>query len=199
MFSIRADPLEWLLNGRLGIELESEVYKFISFELVPEFVTSELPPVLKQSFSGVVSQKSDGIGALSGAAASVGFWLNGKPLRGSVIRAIITNRGYRYAATDDQTGKEFDHVSHVERRFYGYYGSHSVWGPFTIAGGIGIGVELNKERRCMTRVPGVFSSNCPKDGLAIAMDPTYSQGLGDLNSWTYPIEFLLRLSLGVAF
>jgi hypothetical protein len=31
------------------------------------------------------------------------------------------------------------------------------------------------------------------------MDPTYSQGLGDLNSWTYPIEFLLRLSLGVAF
>ena len=40
------DPFNWLLQGRLGIELEVGLLDLISFELVPVFVVNDKPPVI---------------------------------------------------------------------------------------------------------------------------------------------------------
>jgi hypothetical protein len=191
VLSFRVDPFNWLLGGRLGFEIESQIWKSISVELVPVFVTTERPPSLKSV--DTVTQHSNGIGSLSGAAVSAGFWLGGKPLRGSVFRVILTNYGYTYRAADDLG--QFDEVSHTERRLYGYLGSNSVWGAFTLGGGIGLGVELNREERCFDD-DQPRTTDCKEDELNIATVRGASQ-LGNLHSWSYPVELMLRFSLGV--
>lgn len=190
------DPLNWLLDGRLGIELETEIYKFLSLELVPVFVTSELPPRLQWGSDGIVSQESNGVSALAGTSIGAGLWLSGKPLRGTVVRAIFTNYSYTYKASDENG--VFDSVSHVDRHVYAYLGGHSLWGIFTLAGGFGIGVELNKEQRCFMN-GRVMTSGCRNEELDIALDRTWGRAPGNLHNSTYPIQLMFRLSLGVTF
>ena len=43
-FSVRVDMLNWLLLGRFRVELEATVWKFISVQLVPVFVTTAADP-----------------------------------------------------------------------------------------------------------------------------------------------------------
>jgi hypothetical protein len=199
LLSFRIDPLSWLIDGRLPLEMEMQIWKFISVELVPVFVTSELSPSLNRSFDGNVTQHSNGIGALSGASIGLGFWVSGRPMRGTVLRAILTDYGYTYRS--NFAGKQVDEVSHTDRHFYGFLGSNSTWGIFTVSGGFGLGVELNKERRCF---PGnsvaSATSDCAKDQQLIAVpDSTGRLGWADLHSFSYPIEAMVRLSLGVTF
>lgn len=203
--SFRVDPLNWLIDGRLGLELESQVYKFISLELVPVFVTTELPPSLNRAFDGVVTQKANGPGALSGASVGAGFWFSGKPLRGNVFRLIYASYGYTYEASD--ANGTFDEVSHVDQHFYGYLGSQTVWSGFTLAGGFGLGMELNKERRCFTSSAAISATTdksiCTRDQQLIALNRGGANGasfnVGDLHSWSYPVEVMVRLSLGATF
>ncbi|MGC4067514.1 MAG: hypothetical protein QM784_23290 [Polyangiaceae bacterium] len=79
-FSVRVDPLNWLLAGRLGFELESELWKFISVEVIPVFVVNEKPPLLNLSgIPDTLRQQSNGVGALAGASIGAGFWLMESP------------------------------------------------------------------------------------------------------------------------
>ncbi len=198
--SIRVDPFNWLLQGRLGFELESSVWKFISVEVVPVFVVNSTPPMFNNvSPKASLEQASNGIGALSGASLDAGFWLEGKPFKGNVLRLIITNYGYTYKTTDG--AGTIDQVSHTERQLYGFFGSHMKWGFFTIAGGVGLGVELNQQKRCFPAGATSTSdatSNCSKKGLDIALDRNLTQ-IGDLNGGFYPVYIMGRLSLGVVF
>ena len=199
MLSFRIDPLSWLIEGRLPLEMEMQLWKFISVELVPVFVTSELSPSLNRSFDGNVTQHSNGIGALAGSSLGLGFWVTGKPMRGTVLRAILTNYGYTYRSNLE--GRQFDEVSHTERHFYGFLGSNSTWGIFTVAGGFGLGVELNKERRCFSGTTvASATSDCPKDQQLIAVpNSAGTVGTADLHSFSYPIQIMVRLSLCVTF
>lgn len=195
--SVRLDPLNWLLDGRLGLELEAELLSFLSVELVPMFVVNDVPPTLDQAFDGVVSQHSNGIDALAGSSIAAGFWLNGTPLKGTVVRAVFTNYALTYRATDARG--ELDEVSHTERRLYGFIGNHSVWGVFTLTGGFGLGVELNEQRRCFPDGSmGPASSDCTRRDLLIALNRART-ARGNLNSATHPVELMFRLSLGVTF
>jgi hypothetical protein len=200
-FSLRIDPFNWLLEGRLGVEAEVGILKFMSFELVPVFVVNERPPTLNLgSIDSTLRQKSNGVGALSGGQADIAFWLDGKALHGYVIRVGITNEAYTYR-TEDDAGNEIDSVSHTERLGFFMFGSHARWGAFTIAGGIGLGIELNKQERCFpngsTAVSQAKTSDC-KNQLLIATTPD-TQSAVDLNSPLHPISFMARFSLGVAF
>jgi len=201
-FSIRIDPFNWLLEGRLGLELEVVAWKFISVELVPVFVANSTPPSFNLSGrDDSISQESNGIGPISGASIGAGFWLSGEPLRGYVLRAVLTNYGYTYKASD--SAGVFDHVNVTERRFFVYFGSHSRWGAFTIAGGIGLGYELNQQQRCFANddidLPTSSSAVCGNDGeLRIALDPS-ADAQADLNGGFHPIYLAARFSLGVAF
>jgi hypothetical protein len=200
--SVRVDPLNWIIYGRLGIELEAQVWKFITAELVPEFITSTQPPYMNLgSFPATLSQHSNGLGAMSGTSVGAGFWLNGKPFVGTVLRVIFTNYGYRYNSTPDSGNAGVgDEVTHTERRLVALLGSHSKWGPFTIAGAFGLGVELNRERRCF---PGndvnqpAMKDGCPKDSLDIRIP-----GVADpqnLYGGLHPAYLIFRLSLGFVF
>jgi hypothetical protein len=205
--SIRVDPFNLLLEGQLGIELEVEILKFLSAELVPVFVVNDTPPTFGYvtGREEMLTRSSNGWGPLAGTSIDVGLWPEAKGLKGYVIRAIFTNYSYRYEAWDSGP-RPFDRVDHVERRLFVYFGSHSRWGAFTMAGGFGIGGELNSERRCFKNdEAGVAqpTEDCQKKELLIKLtrDPVPTQFLpvADLYGGLGGIQLLVRFSLGVVF
>jgi hypothetical protein len=190
-FSVRIDPLNWLLAGRLGFELEVQLWEFITVETIPVFVTESTPVFMNlRNHEDTLSQHSDGLGALAGASLGLGFWLEGDPFEGTVLRAAITNYGLSYHSDDDQ-GTIDGPVDHVERHFYGFIGSYNRWGPFTLGGGLSLGVELNDETRCP---PGIADADCDEDELLIKIDR--DNGVANLNSWLHPVQLNFSLSLG---
>ncbi len=194
--SIRVDPFNFLLEGRLGLELETGLYKFLTLELVPVFVTTHSPPTLNYSSyeDSIITQSSNGIGALSGAAIDAGFWFGRKPFQGNVFRVGLSNYSYTFDTKDN--GVAIDRVSHTDREFFVMFGQHSRWGAFTIAGGIGLGYELNKQNRCFDDV-GSATSSCPKNERLIRLDN--DRNVANLNGFLYPFDLLARFSLGVVF
>jgi hypothetical protein len=198
-FSIRVDPFNALLYGRLGLELEVGLWKFISFEMVPEFVVNEAPPAFNLgSFPDVLTQHSNGLGSLSGSSFGVGFWLEGEPFEGYVLRAILTNYGYTYRTAD--AAGTIDEVSHTDRQLMGFFGSLSKFGPFVIGGGIGLGWELNSQKRCFTGTSvASHTSQCTDDELLIAISRNPDAGVVNLNSGFHPVVLAMRFSLGFAF
>jgi len=204
-FSIRLDPFNWLLQGRLGLELEVGVWKFVSVELVPILVASQDPPAINfAGFDDSLTQHSNGIGPFSGASLGAGLWLSGEPFTGYVIRLIFTDYGYTYEARDP--AGVFDRVSFTERRFVGFFGSHSRFGPFTLAGGFGLGYELNSQERCglnnVTTSAGVDEiagrhNNCNGKQL-ISIKRNLSE-VADLNGSLHPVYLEARFSLGFVF
>jgi hypothetical protein len=198
--SIRIDPLNWLLSGQLGLELESQVWKFMSVQLIPMFIVNDQPPYLNLNLSGVPNtlyQKSGGIGALAGTSVGVGFWLNGKPMEGYVLRAELTDYVIDYEARD-QTGV-IDKAEYIQRAFEVLIGSHSKWGPVTLAGTFGLGSMLNRQNRCRTD-SGWATSGCENNKeLSMAVTKTAPVQYVNLHDWTYPIVLVVRISLGVVF
>lgn len=203
-FSVRIDPLNWLLLGRLGIELEMTAWKFITVELIPVFVTSTEPILLNYSrFDNTLTQHSRGIGPISGASLGAGVWIFGEPFSGYVIRLNFTNYAYTYKAADG--GGTFDKVDFTERRLNLFFGSHSRFGPFTIAGGFGLGIELNPHDRCALDSTGSGSSfevtgrtsDC-EGRQQIALNRNLSE-TADLNGPLHPVYFEARFSFGVVF
>jgi hypothetical protein len=199
-FSIRIDPLNWLIAGRLGFELEVEVWEFLSFEMVPVFVVNEEPPAFNlRGRDDTVSQHSNGLGALAGSSFGVGFWLQGKPFEGNVLRIVVTNYGYEYKGSD--AAGPFDSVKHTERHFYGMFGSHHKWGFFTLAFAFGLGVELNKQERCFDTAGAEKRSGCDGELHVLVDRPTPGTGRNvvDLNSPFHPVQLTGRISLGFVF
>ncbi len=197
-FSVRVDPLTWLIEGRLGFELEVEVWEFISFELVPVFVVNEEPPTF--NFVGredTVTQHSNGIGAMSGASFGVGFWLDGEPFEGNVLRVVLTNYGYEYRA-EDGSG-EIDSLEHTERHLYGMIGSHYKWGFFTLAFAFGLGVELNQQERCFDDSTGAVKTSGCDGEMHLKVDRASPPTIMDFNGFLHPVQLTGRISLGVVF
>jgi hypothetical protein len=193
--SVRVDPFNFLLEGRLGVELEVELSKYFTAELVPVFVTTQSPPMLNYSTyeKSSLHQESNGWGPLAGAALGTGIWFGGKPLNGYVLRVGLTNYAYTYKTTAPAN----DSVSHTDRQLYVMFGSHSRWGVFTLAYGFGLGYELNQQNRCFDDF-GKPTTNCPKDQLLIKLNAD-GTSVGDLHGYLYPFDLLARFSLGVVF
>lgn len=204
---MRVDPFNLLLEGRLGIELEVAILDFLSAELVPMFVVNDSPPTFGYVMGRdeQLTRSSNGWGPLAGTSISVGVWPEGKALKGYVLRAMFTNYSYRYEASD--LGPEpFDRVDHVERALLAYFGSHSRWGAFTLAGGIGIGADLTGERRCFVDDDegyAVPTANCSKKELLIKLTreqvPRNFLPVADLYGGLGGVQLLVRFSLGVVF
>jgi hypothetical protein len=186
---VRLDPFNWLLAGRLGLELEVAAWKFISVELVPVFVTSESPPWF--NFSGRddnLTQHSEGLGPISGTSLGVGFWFSGKPLKGLLLRGIFTNYSYSYETR--LNGTPLDKVSHVERHLGVTLGSYNRYGAFILGGEIGLSSDLNGEENCIA--PG-STPGCGELQIYGGGGNYY-----DLNGPFHPIYVEGRFSLGVA-
>ena len=200
--SIRLDPFNWLLDGRLGIELEVAPLEWLSVELVPVFVANSEPPTIDfSSLDEDISQHSNGLGSLAGTSLGVGFWLDGEAFRGYVLRAIFTNYGYTFKARDNQG--IFDRVGRTERRLMGFFGSYMRWSFFTIGGGLGLGYELNQQERCElnavptsdgTRIAPDPDADCDGE-LQLAADRNAVRAF-DVNGFLHPVYLEGRLSLG---
>jgi hypothetical protein len=207
-FSVRIDPLHWLLEGKLGLELEvSPFLKWMSIELVPEFVTGEQPPLLGlRGREDVLHRRGDGLGALSGTSIGLGFWPGARGMKGTVLRILYQNYSYQYV-TQTQGGAVIDPgFSHTFRNFMGFFGSHSRWGAFTLAGGILLGVDLNKFERCYQSsvappdtIGAPKGSGCGEWEIGLSRDPATNRPLEiiSVSDFLYPIILDFRLSLGV--
>jgi hypothetical protein len=200
-FSVRFDPFNWLIAGRLSFEFEVAVWKFISVELVPVMIVNTEPASIH--FGGreeAVSQHSGGLGPLAGASLGVAFWLLGTPLQGYVARLSMTNIGVTYEASNESG--VFDTVDTVERQIQLYLGSHSRFGVFTVGGGLGVGYELVHDQRCfvnrMTSQQQAVTAGCDGDALQILLDPQGNR-LDDLHGPFHPFYLIARFSIGVAF
>lgn len=197
---MRVDPFNWILEGQLGFELEVGLAKWLSVETVPVFVVDESPPWLNLGGGDSrVYQKSGGLGALSGASIGVNFWPS-KLFKGYVIRTGLNLYSLEYETRADG-GKRVDFVEHAKRQFYVMLGSQERWGAFTLGGGFGLGYDLNKESRCIAD-SAVFDpdeakpGNCDEIQIAVPVSATQVTPVA-ITPFTYPWEFLARISLGV--
>ena len=198
--SVRVDPFNWLVQGRLGFELEVGVWEFLSFELVPVFVVNEQPPSLNlRGVEDTVTQHSNGIGAMSGASFGLGFWLSGEPFEGNVLRLVLTNYGYTFRGGTNSAGEQ-DEVSHTERVLMGMFGTHYKWEFFTLAFAFGLGWELNQETRCVRSDEQILTGDdCPDKGLHIDYIDGREVGQASLDGPLSPAVLAMRLSLGFVF
>ncbi|MDD9966862.1 MAG: hypothetical protein OXR73_11590 [Myxococcales bacterium] len=203
-FSVRLDPLDLVLEGRFGLELEVDLLGFMSVELIPMFFITESPVALNlSSFLGrdsEITQHSNGLGGLVGASLGVGFWLSGEPFQGYVLRALITNYGVLYRSTTPE-GALVDSVTLTERRFKLLVGSVNRFSVFTLATAFGLGYELSEQERCDVAEdsdgPGVIARGSGCNDVEILVNDLGSRAslVGFLHPWS--LEF--RLSLGVSF
>jgi hypothetical protein len=152
-----------------------------------------------------LERKGDGLGPLAGATFDVGFWLNGKVMRGTVLRVLFQTHSYEYVASDNAS--VFDRVRVTERVLGGFLGSQSRIGAFTMAGGFGLGGVLGGQRRCFTATE-LPTSQCNKNQLLIQVqrhvhsaNPQVETPLvvTDLNGFLGSVRLLGRFSLGVVF
>jgi hypothetical protein len=199
-FSIRVDPFNWILEGRLGLELEIGIVKWMTFQTIPMFVTDDTPPLMNYgSYDVHLFQHSAGAGPLAGATLGVNFSLGGKAFKGYAIQTGLTNYAMKYESKTE-AGGDVDSVTHVERQFFVLFGSMNRWGPFTLAGGIGLGYELNHEQRCFSSssrdTDDHTSDGCDEIQLATS-DPVNLGPVAVVTPFTYPWEIIARFSLGV--
>ncbi|HEX4355088.1 MAG TPA: hypothetical protein VHZ95_19285, partial [Polyangiales bacterium] len=195
------------LLGRVRIELETTLWRFITVQVVPTLVTAQSPIALNYAgLDAPLTQHSNGLGPFSGASVGLGFWLFGEPFRGYVVRLEFADNGYDYRSTDKQG--TFDRVKFTERRVIAFFGSHSRFGAFTFAGGFGLGYELHHVERCglalasdsgdaeSAQISG-RSSDCHGKQY-IALDRELNDRF-DLNGPLHPVYFEARFSVGVVF
>lgn len=199
-YSVRVDLLNWLLLGRLSLELEAGLWRFLSVQITPVFVVAHSPIAI--NYAGLddpLTQHSNGIAALSGISLGLGAWVWGKPFKGYVLRLEFTNYGYSYRAAD--ADGQIDRVDFTERRAILFIGSHSRFGAFTFAGGFGLGYELNQAERCgLSYASGSVSAredDC-RGRQQIALDRGI-EDRADLNGPLHPVYFQARFSIGAVF
>jgi len=186
------------LLGQLGVEVEVGVLDWLSIETVPMFVADETPPWLNiGGGDSRIYQHSNGWGALAGASLGVNFWPR-KMFKGYVVRLGLIDHALTYETKDD-AGRQVDEVSHTKRELYALLGSMERIGPFTMAGGIGLGYDLNNETRCYKPTASGFfdrsrfaEGDC--DEIQIGVNST---SVAAVTPFTYPWEILARFSLGV--
>jgi hypothetical protein len=199
---VRVDPFNWILEGRLGVELEVGILPWLTVETIPLFITDGSPPLMNySSYEVSLSQHSGGLGPLAGATLGLNFWLSGKAFRGYAIRTGLTNYALEYESKTEG-GERVDFVAHTERQLFVLLGSVNRWGAFTLTGGIGLGYELNQQERCYASadrdVGRPSQSGCEELQLA-TRDPVNLGPVAVVTPFTYPWEILARFSLGVTF
>lgn len=202
-FSVRVDPLNWLLDGHLGFELEVEAFEWLTFETVPIFVTTNEPFSLPSN----VREYSNGWGALAGASLNAGFWIGGNSFQGTVLRAGFTNYSYRYESMPKrgeggfETGEVLDAVNSVQRRLTVMLGSGRRFGFLALAGGFGIEYDLLGHRRCIERQGTQYfetDRDCARDELMLLRRRSEPDA-ANLRGPFFPVELVFRFSIGVVF
>ena len=200
-FSLRADPLEILVEGQLGLQFEVRIAQGLSLEFVPIFLLSSTPlawDLLAFNFrNDRVSQHSNGIGPLAGAAIGVGIWFGGRPFHGPVLRLQLTNYGIEYQSKLGDT--VIDSAVFTERRLGLSFGRAYRLGPIIFELSAGLRYELNGAERCdlMRQGGGFRASDSDCDGtFLIATQSGGGGGAVELFRGMGPFALTGRLAIG---
>lgn len=202
-WSLRLDPANWLLYGRLGLQLEFAVLDWLTLQTSPVFAVAQQPAVL---FDGV-RQHSNGIGPLTGSTLEAGFWLSGSAFRGAVLHLGISNYAYRFqgVATRDLPpnhvrGETIDEANYTERRLLLFVGTVYRLGLLALSASVGLGYELNQQSRCLADEQHEGSGGC--DGFLLRRGTGLTREAADLNALGgpfYPVSLLGRVAIGLVF
>jgi hypothetical protein len=200
---VRIDPLNWVVEGQLGLEIEVEALEWLTIETVPVFVMAHEPLALPDG----IRQYSNGLGPLSGASLSAGFWLEGDSFRGTVVRAGLTRYGYHYASIakkgEADEGERLDEATLTQTRLTLMLGSGRRFGYFTLGGGFGIEYELfDRARQCLEQKGNGRWETKPDgcDSREYIMRRRVSEpDAANVRGFLFPLEFTFRFSLGVVF
>lgn len=131
-WSIRFQLLD-LLFGRVTGEVEYAFAGPFSFAIVPEYVFN---------YAGL--DKSTGITVSGiGIAGELGYWVEGRPLRGYFLKAHTGYRSIKFKSDIDETSVPATQLGLM-------FGSQSIYGGwFTLSGGIGVLYDFNSEERAV--------------------------------------------------
>jgi hypothetical protein len=128
--SIRLNPLD-LIFGKVSGDVEYALNDYVSLALGPEYI-----------FGDPRQDSSRGISASGvGAYGQVGFWIEGRPLRGYYLKAHFAHRSVIFQS-------DIDRLQVPETLIGAMFGSQSIYaGWFTLSGGFGIAYDLASEER----------------------------------------------------
>src|SRR5213075_175468 len=100
---------------------------------------------------------------------------------GTVLRAVFEDYSINYKTDVDQW-------SHTTRAFLGMIGSASRFGAFTLNGDFGLGVDTNKEERCLDQFvqPGGAIVVQPTSGCGKLEVKDGAKNIYEVSSWPYP-------------
>ncbi len=200
---VRLDLLDLVLRGRLDIELEAAPLDWLSVEVVPLAVVGAQPIGHRLRFTAddKIYQGSAGIGPFAGFTAGAGFWLDGKALQGTVVRANVAVHGFEYLSRNSD-GSRIDRVVDNQRRLQLLLGHHRRWGHFTLTSGFGFEYELTDTRRCFeSGSNSPTSRGCQVEELYLRTTPPSISGAKSENvHWVlHPLYLVARLGIGAAF
>jgi hypothetical protein len=159
-----------LLFGRATGEIEYAFAGPFSVALVPEYVFSN--PAIDRA-SGVTAK---GVGL----AAELGYWVEGRPLRGYFLKAHGGYRSIKFSSAIEDVNVPATQVGAM-------FGSQSIYGGwFTLSGGLGVLYDLqSKDRPIVTG----YDSNGRPVGYIIGASGLFGNGF----------DLLGQLSIGGSF
>jgi hypothetical protein len=133
--SIRLQALD-LLFGSIGGELEYAFAGPVSIGLAPQYIFADW----RQNSS--IGLKGKG----SGVTADLGFWIEGRPLRGYFLKARLSYSSVTFKSYQPDGVTELATEDVPETILGVMFGSQSIYaGWFTVSGGFGIGYNLKNE------------------------------------------------------
>jgi hypothetical protein len=173
--SIRLQALD-LLFGTLGGELEYAFAGPVSIGIAPQYVFADW----RQNSSIGVKGKGAGI------IGELGFWIEGRPLRGYYLKARLQHTSVTFHSYQPDGVTEIQSVDVPETIVGVMFGSQSIYaGWFTVSGGFGIGYDLKADDKRSIHVSDPYYDPYPLPG----------PGLISGNGFT----LLPELSLGGSF
>jgi hypothetical protein len=132
-----------LLFGRVAGEIEYAFAGPFSLSVIPEYVFSD------PSTSSALGVKASG----GGFAGELGFWLEGRPLRGYFLKAHCGYRLITFRSIISETDVPATQVGAM-------FGSQSIYGGwFTLSGGIGVVYDFQSQDRVL--ITGYDSAGRP--------------------------------------
>jgi hypothetical protein len=160
-----------LIFGKLSAEFEHALGDQFSIVVGPEYI-----------FADPRQDSSLGITANGGGVyGEVGFWLDGRPLRGYFLKGHVGYRSVVFHSDIDRL--------HVPETLLGIlFGSQSIYaGWFTLSGGIGIAFDFNAQDRHID-FPDASQPNNRNTALLQATGPLHNG-----------FDLITQLSLGGSF
>jgi hypothetical protein len=158
--SIRLDALD-LLFGTLGGELEYAFAGPVSIGIGPQFIFAD------SRQNSALGLKAKG----SGIYGELGFWLEGRPMRGYYLKARLAHSSVKFRSTLADGITPLQEVDVPQTLMGVMFGSQSIYaGWFSVYGGFGILYDTQAEDRTIAVYdayynpypipgPGLFSGN----------------------------------------